>query len=364
MPVVAALLALPLQARVLSLPAGVEGPPFLDVAAVRELQDGSTLVIDWSDRTLNIVGWSPVSARTIGRTGDGPGEYRAPRLLLALGNDSTLVPDWQNGKWHVAHRDRLVSAVDRSQPMPRDWGTILSGTDTLGHMLVLLGTRFPDEVRARGPGINAYAESLVVVRVNRGSGKADSIAYVRGGFRGVARTSKTVAGGVIHYTLINPLAVGDQAVLFPDGWIAVAYASPYRVEWRSPGGGIVRGEPLPDTKVPVDERVKAQVIADQWPPSPSTPKWRPDEFPGWPAVLPPFLKDALLALPDGRLAVRTTTVGAGKPVRYDIVDRQGRLSGVLQLKSSERLVGVGKGAVYSVVTDTDGSEILRRHRWP
>jgi hypothetical protein len=362
--VVVALLAAPLQGRVLSLPAGVEGPAFLDVAAVRELQDGRTLVIDWSDRALSVVSWSPVSVRTMGRTGDGPGEYRSPSQLLALGNDSTLVPDAQNGKWHVAHRDRLVSVLDRSQPMPRDWGTILSGTDTLGHLLVLLGTRFPDEVRARGPGINAYAESLVVVLVNRGSGKADSIAYVRGGFRGIARTSKTVSGGVIHYTLINPLAVGDQAVLFPDGWIAVAYASPYRVEWRSPGGGIVRGDPLPDTKVPVDERVKAQVIADQWPPSPSTPMWRPDEFPGWPAVLPPFLQDALLALPDGRLAVTKTMVGTSRPVRYDIVDRQGRLSGVLELQSGERLVGVGKGAVYSVLTDTDDSEILRRHPWP
>ena len=361
--VVVGLLVVPLQSPVLSLRAGVEGPAFLDVAAVSELRDGRTLVIDWSERTLSVVSWSPVSVHAMGRTGDGPGEYRSPRELLALGNDSTLVTDYQNGKWYVAHRDRLVSALDRSQPMPRDWGPILSGADTLGHLLVLLGARFPD-VRARGRGPNAYADSLVVVLVNRGSGKVDSIAYVRGGFRGIARTTKTVAGSVVHYSLINPLAVGDQAVLFPDGWIAIVYASPYRVEWRSPGGGIVRGDPLPDAKVRVDERVKAQVIADRWPPSPNTPEWRPDEFPGWPAVLPPFLEYALLALPDGRVAVKKLTVGAGRPVRYDIVDRQGRLSGVLELKRRERLVGVGKGAVYSVFTDTEGSEILRRHAWP
>lgn len=241
----------------------------------------------------------------------------------------------------------------------------MTSADTLGRFLVLHGTRFSGRIGAHG-GRYSYgrSDSAAVILVNRNDVSADTVGRIRGPYTGTNNVRARVDGMNITYMLGNPLGVGDQALLFPDGWIATVYVEPYRVEWRSQNGAVVRGQSLPHTPQPLNDRLKQLAVDDRWHrPGSTAPKFRLDDFPAWPAVLPPFLKDALLALPDGKIAIIRTALG-GQPRQYDIVDRQGKLSGVLRLPPNERVMGFGARSVYVVATDSDGLETLRRHPWP
>ena len=340
--------------RPITLAAGTIGSAFTDVKGVRELEDGRTLVIDWNERELVVFDWSSLESRRIGRSGDGPGEYRHPSLLIALRGDSTLLTDFQTGKWFLLHRDRIVSTLPLDHPLGRELGPNLLGADTMGRVLIA-------EHRGRQ---SQTPDSIAVILGNRGNGHVDTVARIRDAPRDRSHFRARVDKTLINYVLTNPLAAADQVLLFPDGWIAILCATPYHVEWRTPNGAVIRGVPLPYTQQRVDERVKRQAIDERWPPSPHIPKFRSTDFPAWPDVVPPFLNKALIALPDGRVAVKRTAIDTSKTVQYDIVDRRGALSGVLQLPPKERLVGFGKRSAYVVAIDADHTEVLRRHPWP
>src|SRR6185436_12515924 len=107
-------------------------------------------------------------------------------------------------------------------------------------------------------------------------------------------------------------------------WVAIARMDPYRVEWIAPDGKRIRGEPLPFERVRLDDReqrgfVERQAMRGGGPPR------DPKSFPEWPAIMPPFLTEALLPAPDGRLWIRRPQTVANLEPPYDVVDRRGRL---------------------------------------
>jgi hypothetical protein len=347
-----------------ALPPGTSGPAFTKIEAVRELQDGRTLVIDSRERALMIVDWSAPEPKTIGRAGDGPGEYRAPGSIIALKGDSTLVTDRQNGKWYVLYRDRIITTLTRDRPLVGFVGGQPSA-DTMGRFLVLHGTHLPGRPgNFGGPDSYNQSESATVIVVHRETGKADTVARIRGPYTGTNAVRARVDGMNITYMLVNPLAAGDQVLLFPDGWIAIAFVAPYRVDWLAASGTAVRGQPLPHSPQRVDDRIKQQAIDDRWAgPGSRAPKFALTDFPAWPNVVPPFMNYALLALPDGRVAIRRTSLGADRSVHYDIVDRRGMLSSILRLAPNERIMSFGARSVYVAAVGRDDLETLRRHQW-
>jgi hypothetical protein len=174
---------------------------------------------------------------------------------------------------------------------------------------------------------------------------------------------RVVPGGPeIQWVLENPLAAEDQAILFPDGWIALARLEPYRVDWIAPDGSPVVGAPMPVAAVRVNDALKRAVIARRYPKV--EPPFTADEFPPWPATFPAFANDALLAAPDGRLVIRRMVNPLTSVAVYDFVDRVGKLANQLELPIRERLVGFGARSLYVVATDDDDVEHLRRHPWP
>ena len=362
--------SMPLPAQQsISLSVGTPGPEFKSVRAVRELADGRTLVIDSDERALFVVDWSTLQRRAVGRTGNGPGEYQYPGQLVALGADSTLLIDFQNGKWHFLNRDRFTTSLQRDDSTV-SWfacGSMV-GADSMGRLLALRGSRFPERYQSYQRsrcGPPERAESLAVILVRRRTGTRDTVALIRGPYTGESTYhTRTATVRTMVYVLPNPLSAGDQALLFPDGWTAIVIAAPYHVVWHAPGGAVIKGQPLPFAQQRVDDRVKRLAMDDSWPPSPHIPKFQTSDFPAWPAVVPPFLKNALVAMPDGRIAIKRTTFEADRKNQYDIVDRRGVLSGVLRLPRNERLIGSGKQFVYVAATDVDEVQFLRRHSWP
>jgi hypothetical protein len=163
--------------------------------------------------------------------------------------------------------------------------------------------------------------------------------------------------------LANPLLISDQATLFPDGWIAIAAISPYRVDWLPPGRGWIRGSPLPFAEVPVleTERRAAMGRAFAGLDSKATPT---SVLADWPAFLPPFLDDALVPLPTGHLMIRRASRASEAMTRHDLINRQGVLVAILEVGGAERLVGVGKRGLYVAATDQEGTVRLYRHPLP
>jgi hypothetical protein len=192
--------------------------------------------------------------------------------------------------------------------------------------------------------------------------RVDTIGRVRGAGRGQTLVWRDAPPPPSQWLLENPLAAEDQAVLFRDGWVAVAFGDPYRVEWITPAGSRVRTRPLAIERVEVDDRMKRAIIAWRWPMV--KPPFSPNELPPWPALLPPFLNAALLTAPDGSLVIRRAYNPLAPRTLYDVVDRAGELNRRISLPENDRIVGFGTRSVYTVTKDTDGVERLQRHPWP
>lgn len=341
---------------VLPPPNATLGAEFGQVGSVRELADGSVLVIDRSEQTIVLGEWSKGPVTTIGRHGSGPGEYLVPMRLLGAGGDSTIVPDSRNGRWLVLRGKSIVGTVGPGEPAIGNGNRLPLGADTMGRVIA-----------TRGRGGSTATEvprldSLLLVRVAVATGKTDTVAMLRARPATIKVEGPSDKPTSVSVT-INPLAAGEQAAPFPDGWIAIARIEPYRVEWRAADGRRIAGEPLPFESVRVDERERRaflQRLAARTGQDPLDPA----RFPEWPQVMPPFTPDALLVAPDGRLWVRRPPTAANPATRYDIVDRLGRLVARLTTEPNVEIIGFGRQAVYSVRTDDDGIQRIQRHSLP
>lgn len=332
---------------------------FTGVTSVRELSNG-ILVADRAEGRLVFLDWVSQEAAVVGRVGEGPGEYRGVGRLYPLPGDSTLFIDSYNGRWNL-----LVGAgfATDHEPSPLNGiiGKNLAGADAEGAVLGELGLHYtPRRSDLRGP-----PDSLLLLMGRRESARFDTIARLRGlGSAGVTRLP--ARGGQLAAVVgNNPLASKDEALLFPDGWVAIARTEPYRVDWRAPDGRWRGGSPLPIQRIRLDRHEKCAAWIRWF--GPGRP-CEPDLLPGWPEVLPPFLPDnrssVLFAAPGGQLVItRAPSADASGP-RYDVVDRGGRLAGQLQLEPGIRLIGFGAGSVYTLSTDPLGLQTLRRHPWP
>lgn len=328
---------------------------FTRVAAVRELAEGRALVTDAAERKLFVVDFSAGTAVQLGREGQGPEEYRSVGALFAIGADSTLLVDLMGGRWLLLHGGKIAATVGSDAPAIRNGARSPTGADSRGNVLA---------TRAMGGGVGPGAaplrtDSSHLVRIARATGQGDTVAAL------FARPSRIrVSGPPDRPTAVeittNPLAAGDLAAMFDDGTIAVARVSPYRVDWIAPDGRTTRGAPLPFTHVGVSAREKDAVMRRQAEQSGRAPQ-APESVPDWPDILPPFLAGALLPAPDGRLWIRRTPSAADPSVHYDVITRTGQLAARITMSAREQVVGFGRSAIYTVVTDEDALQRLRRH---
>jgi hypothetical protein len=338
----------------------VAGARFTRATSLRELNDGRVLVGDAVERRLYLLDWEREEPTVVGRVGDGPGEYRGIGWLHPLAGDSTLFTDSANRRWLLLDGGRIVETLRRG-PLGGLRASNVSGTDTLGHVLGLLG--YSRTERSIDPML---ADSTTLVLVTRGTGRRDTISYLEGG-GGQAKLEPSSGGRPALVIGGNPLASFDQALLLQDGWIAVAHGRGYRADWRKPNGEWIYGPALKAQVVAVDDREKCAAWR-RWfgTERPCT----PDAIPGWPAVLPPFLSKIgkrstppLIETPDGLLLVYRTPSSESQDTRYDLIDRSGALVGELLMDERQSLIGAGKKSVYSLTRDETGLETLSRHRW-
>ena len=232
---------------------------FSHITGVRELRDGRLLVADEKVFRLFVADWSSGQVLQVGRKGRGPAEYRGLLGLMPLAGDSTLVEDVGNERWLLLDGARIVATVNYQATRGR------SAADPprlrrAGAVVAVEPFAFSPTPRGEPSRMYIFAESLRVILEDRTTGRRDLLGRIRGRSRGDRHVMHPVVpgGAPIVWVIGNPLAVEEQARLFPDGWVAVAWLDPYRVDWRRPDGRWIRGAPLPFEHVPVDAHPAAR----------------------------------------------------------------------------------------------------------
>lgn len=358
----------------LSPPNATHSAEFSVIAGLRELSDGRVLVTDEKDGVLVAIDFRAGTSLAIGRTGNGPGEYRQVGRLWPLGGDSTLLKEPFAPRWLLLRGVEVIATLGPGDPDARAVGMMpIVGSDTRGGIGVV---QFGRDANGR-PRLD---DSLLLVRVRRPSLRVDTIAQLgsptlwerRAGVTPSPPAVAAAEGGAPaarRYAL--GLQVQDQVAVFADGWIAIARTDPYRVDWCAPGRACEIGRPLETARPPMSARERqAYLQAMQqmrgWPPTTDV-----SAVSGWPNVVPPFAMpsrridgSAVLAMPDGRVMVERLPTAESRMRRYDIVSRRGELAGSVSLPFAERIVGFGTRTVYTAIADADGVERLRRHAWP
>jgi len=333
------------------------GAEFSAIRAARELADGRVLVTDTRENRFVVADLAAGTVEPVARTGSGPGEFARAATLVALAEDSTLFPDFGNARWHVMVGAKIIATLPPETPVVRLVPGIILGADRRGHILTQTNL-------GPAPVIGGVSvESLAVVLADRVTGHADTVARVRS--QPLVRNVVSAGPGNPQRTFLSmvPLTSREQALLFTDGWVAIARLEPYRVDWRAPDGTMLGGPPLPFAPTKLDDREKRAYVegiaklTGRAAPDPST-------TPHWPSTIDPFPINALLAIPDGRLLILRQPTAAEARTRYDVVDRRGRLAGEVTLRENEKIIAFGAKSVYIVVTDDDGIQRLRRHPWP
>ena len=338
---------------------------FTVVTSVRELSDGRLLVTDPQDLQLVVADFRSGDTKQISRRGQGPGEYRMAAPLYRLGGDSSMMADPLGRRILLLDGDKIVVTIAADNPIIRDTRGFVRYADRLGHVT---SVKSPDP--PNGESRSTVRDSSTVLRLHRTTGKVDTITKImdRPAVRTVMRNDKGEVSASSFRAL--RLSLGEQYIMHSDGWIAVVRLNPFRIDRRSPEGKWTLGAPLPVPVIRMTEKEKAasraRTAASQAANPSSTPLppqlQTPDDE--WPDVMPPYLQGEMTFSPDGDILFRRQPSADFPGVAYYVVDRRGRLLGMLEVKDNERIIGAGARSLYVVETDADDLKYIRRHPWP
>lgn len=252
--------------------------------------------------------------------------------MLSLGGDTTIM--YERSSWRFLVGGTAVGQLPASNPIVaylRENFVEPTGSDARGFVYTELPGRRPND-------------SMSIVRIDRQTGDHEVIAAL-----GMPRLLR---GGVC----VNL----ERAAYFPDGWIAVLRAEPYRVDWRNPSGTWVRGAPISLPTVAVTDAEKQ--IYHAW-----EGRDRERIFPEiplrdleWPKTICAWHSGYVpLAMPDGRVLVYRVPNSTLPATRYDVINRRGEVERQLALDPNQAIVGIGKRSVYVRSIDGTAATITR-----
>jgi hypothetical protein len=295
---------------------------FSSLTGLRELADGRVLVTDGIDGTFLRLDFSTGRADTVGRSGQGPGEYKTPDALFPMPDGATLLVDLGNGRLSVfdasgAYRESIPIA--RGEPGRGMTMVFPRGTDAQGRLYY--------QTTIGGPG--QPRDSAAVLRYDRARDATDTVTTVK---RPDVRESSSGGPSNRNVTVRPvPLSPEDAWMVAPDGRIAVARVGDYRMEWIRPGATPVRGpaNSVPPRACAGGGQAGVDGGARERPRRPRREPGRPDQrelfagrhAPGrdpafrdfqWPAHKPPFASSGVFISAEGDAWVQRH-VPAGEP---------------------------------------------------
>lgn len=334
---------------------------FTRVSTLRELQDGRVLVVDERESRLALIDFTTGTAKHVGRTGAGPGEYALAGRIVALPGDSSVMHDPRNVRYLLIKPDGTPGETFRlAEPV---WfslggrGAVPRASDARGYMYF----EGPPMTTGRGEGVQRLAlDSAPIMRYDRRTTKLDTLAWVQLSKGNVVVTPTSLTVGA------QAFPARDDWVTLADGSIAVVRVRDYHIDRYSATGVRTSGPALTVSPVAVNEAEKQA--------------WRDERLgravsrttgtiattirePEWPVAKPPFEYWHTFARPNGDVWVLRSHKAAEAPV-YDVFGASGALSARVALPLRSRLVGFGNGMVYLVRRDDDDLEHLQKYRLP
>jgi hypothetical protein len=342
--------------------------PMTRVMSVRALSDGRVIASDMGERVVKLLDPRTQSATTVGRQGQGPGEYVIPGPLLPAAGDTTWLVDM------VARRFLVITPTGTTPTtMPIVEGPtsalqlmIPSAADRSGRLYAEQTTMMAQR-GARGAAVQ-FPESIPIVRIDRARGSTDTIVWSQQPKMSI-EVSGAGRGGQMRARGASPFAGRDGWAAGADGSVAIARVNAYRVEWIAPNGQRTVGPPLPYTQQKVTDADKEAVIKESQAMMMGVGGAMPAGFDlrtflesmDWPENKPPFLGQLYMA-PDGRVWIPTAPPVYGGDITYDVVDRQGRLVERVKMPAKTRMLGFSGGALYTARVDEDDLQYIQRRR--
>jgi hypothetical protein len=323
---------------------------------VRELRDGRVLIADEDDDRLVVANLTTDEISSIGSIGGGPGEYERVGRLVPLAGDSTLLIDQGNGaRWLLLDGVSIVATVSPPDSALRIAGPSVSGSAASGAVLALR------DVRGTTLASGVVRGEAVALRVRQTSGETDTVTRLRS--RDMLLRESGPPGKPTRMMFDVIYSDPEPALMFRDGWVAVARRTPYRVEWYPPESTPLLGDPIPWSapKVTTAEKLAWERRATAQLGKPLA--FGADLVPFADDVLP-YRDDGLHAVPDGSVLIEKAQWSGSNGTEYDLVDRRGALVATVRLPDAERVVGFGMRSVNTAVHDAEGIERLQRHPWP
>lgn len=329
------------------------------VSGVRELADGRVIVADPLGRVVLRLDLAAGTADTLGRVGQGPGEYRQPDQVFALPGDSTLLVDLGNGRLAVIGPDgSFAGTMPITQRDPTGDGVFTSilpkSVDGSGKIYF--------QPSSFGAQESVAADSAPVCRFDRATGQIDTLVTVK--TRERRSSTRSQGGGVARIVRPVPLSPQDDWAVGVDGRLAVVRSLDYHVDWVLADGRIVSGAPVDYRPVRIRRGEQEEWMADEGA-SGLNYNWNnndgkisityarglssgqgldPDRF-DWPDVMPPFRAGRTHVSPLGDVWVERS-VPAGSETMIDIFDSRGSRKGSIALPAGRHVVGFGDNTVY------------------
>lgn len=380
--------ALPAQTRptiLLDKGASEYPEPFSKVTQLVELRDGRLLLLDTGESALLLVDLKRGTSSKVSRKGGGPLEYQMPGSLLGGAPDTLLYLDMMQGRFLLLSQTAVplgTARWDRGQGLEMFSMMVPTATDARGHVFgQTLGLVKPDS--AAKAAMPVLSDTVELRRFDRSSGKTTTLTRIRNP-AAQSKPKVDMSGGTLKMSMTaSSYHPSDVWTALPDGRVAILRNGAYQVEFVNDVGKVTSGPVIPYIPIQVTAAEKRALVDSlrvtmdkslaesqkamasmRTPDGKGMPKMEIEvlEPKTWAATKPAYT--AILSGPDGGLWVKRSQAAGSKTAGYDLLNGNGALLAHIQLAAGESLVGIGRGAVYTIRMDEDDLQYLRRYTLP
>jgi hypothetical protein len=304
---------------------------YSEVAEAVWIGDERWAVFAQAEETVAIADFDRRATRRVGSD-----ELLRNPSTIFFAEDTLYVGDWGMRRlslWVPSGR------LARSIPAPAvTRGTLPQARDSAGRYYL-------DLYPLPGPDGSGNRDSAALVRSNSDLTRVDTIARL------APFDIAEVIGEAGRRFERRVFSGNDQWGVLPDGSVWVARVYDNRVDWRSPSGQWMRGEPLPDRVLEVT-RYDRELFLRRFPPEL---RRTARELP-FAALKPPF--EAGMTAPSGEVWLEKSRAPADSTRRYHVVDRRGRLLREIRLRGQGRIVALGSNSGLIAEPVSEGTRLI------
>jgi hypothetical protein len=352
--------------------------PFSLISVIAEIKPGVVAVYDAVEAELSTINFASGSRAPLGRTGSGPGEYRAVGAIFRLRGDTLWVLDAMQMRVVTFTPDLKPGASFPFMLFDAKTSSALTApfaSDRRGQLYASTLKIMTSE--GRGGGTMQFPDSVGVVRIDARSGGARTeLTRVRYPISGKPEMQRN--GTNVKYTVAFPgLVASDAWAVFPDGRMAIVRGASYTIEFIGTDGQRTARATIAydrvrvtdaDRKAEMDEArrqaVEQGAIVRKMMPAGITMQFELLPPASWPDYYPPIAALGALAAPDGNLWVkRAVPVRLGRE-QWDVISPAGTLVARWRLPPKTTLMALGAGAAYVVRTDADDLRYVQQVTLP